>query len=100
LAAADQTEAAQSGCTGVGKPARILSSNNQTVAVAGCSEGLKIKAAEWLELSRGISRERVLENGVRIANVTDELPQRAFYRQWKKLVGDHRSSASDTEDER
>ncbi len=60
----------------------------------GVLKGLKIKAAESLELSRGLGRERALENELRVANVTDELPQRAFHRQWKKELCVHRSTAS------
>ena len=51
-------------------------------------QGLQVKGAEWLELSRGIGRERVLEDGSIAAQITDELPQRAFYRQWRnQMIG-------------
>src|SRR5258708_8767149 len=43
-----------------------------------CTDGLRVKGAEWLELSRGIERERVGDDGITVAHITDELPQRAF----------------------
>ncbi|HUA36249.1 MAG TPA: aromatic ring-hydroxylating dioxygenase subunit alpha [Candidatus Binataceae bacterium] len=51
-----------------------------------CSAGLRVKGAEWLELSRGIDREREEENGVIVGQITDETPQRAFYRRWRALM--------------
>jgi hypothetical protein len=51
-----------------------------------CTDGLRVKGAEWLELSRGVERERVVEDGVVVGHITDETPQRAFYRRWKTLM--------------
>jgi benzoate/toluate 1,2-dioxygenase subunit alpha len=51
-----------------------------------CSDGLRVKGAEWLELSRGIDRERTDGDGVISGHITDETPQRAFYRRWKTLM--------------
>jgi len=51
-----------------------------------CSDGLRVKGAEWLELSRGIERERAADDGVVVGHITDETPQRAFYRRWKALM--------------
>src|SRR5262249_49466959 len=51
-----------------------------------CSEGLRVKGAEWLELSRGIEREREVGNGIIVGHITDETPQRAFYRRWRTLM--------------
>jgi len=53
-----------------------------------CSAGLRVKGAEWLELSRGIDREREDRDGVLIGHITDETPQRAFYRRWRALMLD------------
>lgn len=53
-----------------------------------CTAGLRVKGAEWLELSRGIGREHTAENGLLVAHITDELPQRAFYHQWRHLMCD------------
>ena len=51
-----------------------------------CTEGLRVKGAEWLELSRGIEREQVGSDGITIGHITDEVPQRAFYRRWKAVM--------------
>jgi phenylpropionate dioxygenase-like ring-hydroxylating dioxygenase large terminal subunit len=51
-----------------------------------CTAGLRVKGAEWLELSRGIEREHTGEDGSIAAHITDEVPQRAFYRQWRNLM--------------
>jgi len=51
-----------------------------------CSDGLRVKGAEWLELSRGIDREYEENNGVIVGHITDETPQRAFYRRWRALM--------------
>jgi hypothetical protein len=51
-----------------------------------CTEGLRVKGAEWLELSRGIDREYEDGNGIIVGHITDETPQRAFYRRWRALM--------------
>jgi phenylpropionate dioxygenase-like ring-hydroxylating dioxygenase large terminal subunit len=51
-----------------------------------CTAGLRVKGAEWLELSRGIERERTADDGSIAAHITDEVPQRAFYRRWRHLM--------------
>ena len=51
-----------------------------------CTDGLRVKGAEWLELSRGMEREQVDSDGVRIGHITDETPQRAFYRKWREMM--------------
>lgn len=43
---------------------------------------------EWLILSRGMQDETALPSGERIGQFTDELPQRAFWRQWAGMMGD------------
>lgn len=53
-----------------------------------CSDGLRVKGAEWLELSRGIEREHTDGDGVMVGHITDETPQRAFYRRWRALMCD------------
>jgi hypothetical protein len=39
-----------------------------------------------MELSRGLAREQVNELGERVGHSTDEAPQRAIYRQWRRLM--------------
>jgi phenylpropionate dioxygenase-like ring-hydroxylating dioxygenase large terminal subunit len=53
-----------------------------------CTAGLAVKGAEWLELSRGLNRETVSPDGVIAAHLTDEVPQRAFYRRWREVMCD------------
>jgi phenylpropionate dioxygenase-like ring-hydroxylating dioxygenase large terminal subunit len=60
-----------------------------------CTAGLRVKGAEWLELSRGLDREHINDDGSVVAHISDELPQRAFYGQWRKLMCD--TAASITE---
>ncbi len=51
-----------------------------------CTAGLRAKGAEWPELSRGREREHTGEDGSIAAHISDEVPQRAFYRQWRNLM--------------
>ncbi len=51
-----------------------------------CTAGLRVKDAEWLELSRGVEREHTADDGSIVAHITDEVPQRAFYRKWRTLM--------------
>jgi phenylpropionate dioxygenase-like ring-hydroxylating dioxygenase large terminal subunit len=51
--------------------------------------GAKIQDPEWLILSRGLHRERLDENGFRIAHSTDETPQRGIWRHYLNLMQDH-----------
>jgi len=48
--------------------------------------GLQAKEVTWLLLSRGLERETVDGEGIRIGHVTDETPQRAFHRAWKRAM--------------
>lgn len=48
--------------------------------------GLQAEEVEWLLLSRGMQREITDNHGVRIAESTDETPQRAFHRGWKHFM--------------
>lgn len=49
--------------------------------------GLKAKAVDWLVMNRGIHRETRGENGECVGgHTTDEAPQRAAYREWKRLM--------------
>ncbi|MEW6299622.1 MAG: aromatic ring-hydroxylating dioxygenase subunit alpha [Thermodesulfobacteriota bacterium] len=48
--------------------------------------GLSAQVDPWLLLSRGMHRERQDVDGTVIAQMTDELTQRAIWRQWKKLM--------------
>ena len=47
--------------------------------------GLRSGTSNWVDLSRGLGREQT-EGNTLVGQVTDELPQRAFYRMWKRLM--------------
>src|SRR5579875_430545 len=61
-----------------------------------CTTGLRVKGAEWLELSRGIEREHTADDGSIAAHISDELPQRAFYRQWRRMMCEKFAEASES----
>jgi phenylpropionate dioxygenase-like ring-hydroxylating dioxygenase large terminal subunit len=51
-----------------------------------CTAGLRVKGAEWIELTRGLEREQITPEGVISAHLTDEVPQRALYRRWREVM--------------
>jgi phenylpropionate dioxygenase-like ring-hydroxylating dioxygenase large terminal subunit len=50
--------------------------------------GVQARNPDWLQLKRGVHRERHDEQGRTIADATDELPQRAMWRHYKQLMTD------------
>jgi benzoate/toluate 1,2-dioxygenase subunit alpha len=48
--------------------------------------GLQARAVEWLVMSRGLHRETRNEDGEYVGASTDESPQRAAYREWRRLM--------------
>ncbi|TAN31030.1 MAG: hypothetical protein EPN30_00620 [Actinomycetota bacterium] len=56
--------------------------------------GAAVTANPWLEFSRGIHRESINEFGETVGHSTDEVPQRSFYREWRKVMDPHNSSAN------
>lgn len=55
-------------------------------AFVRCQQGLAVTAAEWVLFSRGLQRERRLADGQIEGDITDEVPQRGIYREWKRLM--------------
>ena len=55
--------------------------------------GINVEAMPWMELSRGIAREKVNETGECVGHSTDENPQRAMYRRWHGLMTARREGA-------
>lgn len=56
---------------------------------AECQRGLSIPEVEWVLMNRGLDiegRQTVDENGVIRAPKTDELPQRGYFSEWKRLM--------------
>jgi phenylpropionate dioxygenase-like ring-hydroxylating dioxygenase large terminal subunit len=50
------------------------------------ARGLRAQQPAWLDLRRGVDRERADGNGIRTGDLTDELPLRAFWRRYKQLM--------------
>lgn len=48
--------------------------------------GVHARSPEWLAIKRGVDRERVDEDGLTVGEATDEVPQRAIWREWKRLM--------------
>src|SRR6266536_1952540 len=48
--------------------------------------GLQARGVDWLLLSRGQHREQRLDNGEVVGHSTDEVPVRAMYQEWKRLM--------------
>jgi phenylpropionate dioxygenase-like ring-hydroxylating dioxygenase large terminal subunit len=48
--------------------------------------GVHACAPEWLVIERGLHRERLDADGMTIADITDELPQRAIWRHYRSLM--------------
>jgi phenylpropionate dioxygenase-like ring-hydroxylating dioxygenase large terminal subunit len=48
--------------------------------------GLKARAVDWLLMCRGLHREVQNEDGEQVGASTDEAPQRAAYREWRRLM--------------
>ena len=48
-------------------------------------DGFQAQPVEWLLLSRGLHRERLVD-GVLVAGISDETPQRAQHQQWRRLM--------------
>lgn len=49
--------------------------------------GFEASQPEWIELARGLHRERI-ENGAIVSTVTDETTQRGFWRHYRALMTD------------
>jgi fatty-acyl-CoA synthase len=50
--------------------------------------GVYARSPEWLQLRRGLHRERRDEQGHLVGDATDEVPQRAMWRHYKQLMED------------
>lgn len=50
--------------------------------------GMQASAVDWALLSRGMHREETNEDGEQVGHSTDEVPVRAMYREWKRLMSE------------
>ncbi len=55
-------------------------------AFVRCQNGLQVTSAEWVLFQRGLRREQVTPDGEIFGDITDEVPQRGIYREWKRLL--------------
>jgi phenylpropionate dioxygenase-like ring-hydroxylating dioxygenase large terminal subunit len=67
-------------------PAGMGGADDIEVAFDRVGDGLAALEHDWLIMARGMDNEQPGENGTLIGHAADELPQRAFYRQWKALM--------------
>jgi phenylpropionate dioxygenase-like ring-hydroxylating dioxygenase large terminal subunit len=68
-------------------PAGFGSPDDIEVAFDRVTDGLQATEHDWIIMSRGVHREQPGPNGTLIGCSDDELPQRAFYRQWIRMMG-------------
>ena len=66
-------------------PASFLMPEDLTVASRN-QLGLHARAAQWLELARGLNRERVDGEGRIVSHVTDETTNRALWRHYRTVM--------------
>jgi phenylpropionate dioxygenase-like ring-hydroxylating dioxygenase large terminal subunit len=69
-------------------PAGMGGADDIEVAFDRVAAGLGAVEEDWLIMSRGMHREQTGENGTLIGHAADEVPQRAFYRQWRRLMAE------------
>ena len=55
-------------------------------AFVRCQNGMQVTSAEWVLFQRGLRREQVTPDGEVFGDITDEVPQRGIYREWKRLL--------------
>jgi phenylpropionate dioxygenase-like ring-hydroxylating dioxygenase large terminal subunit len=49
-------------------------------------QGLRANVDPWIDISRGLKRERKDDDGSTVGKITDEIPQRAQFRRWTELM--------------
>ena len=70
-------------------PAGMGGPDDIEVAFNRVTDGLQARGPDdWVIISRGAHREVPGENGVLIGRSSDEVPQRAFYRGWTRMMAD------------
>lgn len=69
-------------------PAGMGGVDDIEVAFERVADGMRATENDWLVMSRGMHREEPGENGILIGHAADELPQRAFYREWQRAMSE------------
>lgn len=52
----------------------------------GCHTGMRAAQPGWIVLNRGLNRESAYPTGERVAESSDETPQRAIHREWARRM--------------
>jgi phenylpropionate dioxygenase-like ring-hydroxylating dioxygenase large terminal subunit len=68
-------------------PSGMGSTDDVDVAFERVARGMRAVEEDWIVMSRGVHREQPTEDGTIVGHASDELPQRAFYRQWLREMG-------------
>lgn len=63
-------------------PASFGATDDMEMFVSAQSGARADYAEAWFDMSRGLHRERLDDSGATVGHSTDEVPQRAAYRQW------------------
>jgi phenylpropionate dioxygenase-like ring-hydroxylating dioxygenase large terminal subunit len=66
-------------------PAGFVSPDDVEVALNRVQQGTA-GGDPWMELTRGLGEEELLEDGSLRGHITDEIGQRGFYREWKACM--------------
>ena len=66
-------------------PASFLTSDDATIASRN-QVGLATRNPEWLDIGRGLHREEVDSEGRRVAHLTDETTNRAFWKHYRTVM--------------
>ncbi|MBM9464501.1 Rieske 2Fe-2S domain-containing protein [Aeromicrobium sp. YIM 150415] len=68
-------------------PAGMGGSDDVEIAFERVTAGMQATEHDWLIMSRGLHREEQMPDGRVVGRADDEVPQRAFYRQWQRSMG-------------
>jgi phenylpropionate dioxygenase-like ring-hydroxylating dioxygenase large terminal subunit len=67
-------------------PAGEGTTDDMEIAFFRTADGKAATAEDWVVMSRGVDSEKPGDNGIVFGHALDELPHRAFYRQWRRLM--------------
>jgi len=85
VGAAELNKRMVSQCVGSVGPAGMLLADD-TEMYERNQLGIESLAPEWLDVRRGLNRERVDDNGFTVGSATDETGMRGFWSQYKSLM--------------
>lgn len=72
-------------CVGSVGPAGMLLADD-TEMYERNQRGVALRDPEWVDIRRGVERERTDENGFRIGTATDETGMRGFWSHYRNLM--------------